>query len=60
MTPAQIRLEGGTGPCDGLGTYRPPAWGYAADASAAGENRDGLGSPTGWCAEGTKGALLPV
>ena len=45
-TLAQIHLGGGAGSCDGLSTNRPTARGYAADAPAAGDKPDGLGSPT--------------
>ena len=30
------------------------------DTPATGERLDGLGSPTGWCAEGVQGALIPL
>ena len=52
--------DGGTGSRDGLGTCRPTTWGYAADAPAAGEKSDRLGSPIECCTKGTKGDLLPV
>ena len=57
-TLAQIHLGRGDRSCDGLGTYRPTARGYATDPPAAGEKSVGLESTTEFCTKGTKGGVF--
>ena len=46
--------------CNRLGTYRPTARGYTADAPAAGGNSDQLDCPIKSCTTGTEGGMLQI